>query len=860
MTDTVNTISLSRDTIKTNIISNMKTYLELEGVDLTKSSFLSFLIDTMSTLTSNLLFYEISVFREFFMTTALSSDAIYNLSSFLGYGPQSASYASCDVLITFPLEFDGDPTFTIPENHRFYAEAIEFATFYLTTITVTNNDTVSAIITKDNGKYNIPTYIDTTSSPGNPTCSILLPTRQYKTITEEFTVDDNIQNDAEAFKFLEKEIIFDGDVTSQQVSNMSVYVTEPGETSPTEYNPPTVNGKDVHSLYLLEYDEKGYVVKKSDDGIKLYFGNGLIGKRPPSFSIIEVDMQITEGLIGNVIAGSITSGDKLYIVDDTQTKAISYTVNNSSRASGGSDGETLEEIRKNSITSITALNRLTSENDYDNIATIAPTLPIIQSTGNIIPILKRSDVQVNEIQLFTPLFFNDEIVPTRNAIYYPTASEVTNGIPSMTEITIDGEIFYTLFNIEDIDLNNKSATYTYVINQLSQSPSLTTHYPNITYDMIATEITSQKIIVDSTAYIDFELKYISSETDTTACSCIMYSTDENDYINMTNLVTGDSNSFITRIRQSLIATGEITYYFIISNPSGDEVVKYSNALIIKEDLVDFMKSNITTDSTSSTIYDIPVIQKLYYDALESPPTDDDPTVAEFELSVMQKIISGMDLIDKRMLNDFINLKFTNTIGNINNMTLNIVNKVAVKSKTQTSIPTSPSNRDRYIINGNEGVLWKDRTNQIAEYSVGSSDWIYTVPKMDDVVYVTDEDKKYVYSVYGWIYPEYTMPFDIEVEIVKTESYTGTSESLRTAISATLLTEVTKLFGNDITLYRSKITDIIHSVSGVSHCRVIQPETNIFFNYELKDLTHQELLEYGPEYIFTDSDHIAITIV
>jgi hypothetical protein len=43
----------SKDRIRNEIISYLKNYLELENVDLTKSSFLSFIIDILSVNTSN---------------------------------------------------------------------------------------------------------------------------------------------------------------------------------------------------------------------------------------------------------------------------------------------------------------------------------------------------------------------------------------------------------------------------------------------------------------------------------------------------------------------------------------------------------------------------------------------------------------------------------------------------------------------------------------------------------------------------------------------------------------------------------------------------------------------------------------
>ena len=82
----------SRDQIKNQIISLVKSYLELEGVDLTKTSFLSFIVNLFSTLTSNLIFYNSSIYKEFFMTKAMLPESILNLSAFIGYTPDEAEY------------------------------------------------------------------------------------------------------------------------------------------------------------------------------------------------------------------------------------------------------------------------------------------------------------------------------------------------------------------------------------------------------------------------------------------------------------------------------------------------------------------------------------------------------------------------------------------------------------------------------------------------------------------------------------------------------------------------------------------------------------------------------------------------
>ena len=165
----------SRDRIRNEIIDKLKEYLELENVDLTKSSFLSFMIEILSTNTSNLLFYQISAYREFFLTKAQLPESIYNLAAFLGYNPQDATPAEANVLFTVPFGFtDANVQFVLEEGFKLNAEGgIDFATYYITTITVTNNSQVSVVVQEGNRTYTMPVTIESDQF------LFVLPFRQY---------------------------------------------------------------------------------------------------------------------------------------------------------------------------------------------------------------------------------------------------------------------------------------------------------------------------------------------------------------------------------------------------------------------------------------------------------------------------------------------------------------------------------------------------------------------------------------------------------------------------------------------------------------------------------------------------------
>ena len=68
------------------------------------------------------------------------------------------------------------------------------------------------------------------------------------------------------------------------------------------------------------------------------------------------------------------------------------------------------------------------------------------------------------------------------------------------------------------------------------------------------------------------------------------------------------------------------------------------------------------------------------------------------------------------------------------------------------------------------------------------------------------------------------------------------------------------FGADISIYRSEIIEVIQSVTGVSNCRLIEPKTSLFFNYNIDNFTQQQLLEYTPEMVYFKLEDITISLI
>ena len=830
-------IYASRDQIRLQIAELVKEYLELENVDLTKTSFLTYVIDVLSTLTANMMFYQSSVYKEFFLTQAQLPESIYNLSAFLGYTPSDASYATATLLLTIPLTFtDTNTAFSIPENHEFESsDGVKFLTYYETDITVTNNAAVQVKVTRDGRVYNLPVAIDTTA---DMEFQFALPVRQYRVVDQEFQIDE----DLEALQFTDIDVPVTG-----KVAEIEVYVRGPSES-------PESTGQlytEFDSLYLMSSLDYGYVSRRSVAGRRLYFGNGLIGQQPEPGSTVLVTILETEGAEGNSIAGSITTGQRIYVEQGGINTVLNFTVTNPSPASGGEDEEGLQDIRSNAIANLTALNRLVTQTDYEAVDSIVQESPLTQNT---IPILKRSDLKINEIQLFVGLSFEGELVPARNAFYEVPLATTT--IPRNEVITVDGLDYINLFDIT-IDTMNSSGTYEYCITEVEQTPILVQsweHDQQDDYNFEANKIVVKK--VGNTAV--FEFSYYSTEADFADCTCDMRIAENDTIYPMTNVPGAGGGTFTYTFANYLdVPEGSLNLYFTVENPNlpyQEKIAEYYGSVIFRQDLSKFMLSNAVIDATSSIVYDIPVILKSYYDGLASQPT--------FEAEVLQKLISSMDLIDYRMLTDFVNVKFCNTSGTVTNMQYNDTTKQDVIDVGITSLPLFGSDGDRYIIGCNATGTLADRRSQIATLIDSTAmTWFYTDPTIDDVVWVIDKQQKYVFSgTAGWVVPEFEIPLQIEVEAVKDPVAGVTEGQLVLDIKSNIVTAFQDRFGPNATIYVSEIVDVVQSTTGVRNCRVAKPVSSIFFNYDIDEFTQEELLQYGPEWIYFTEDDITVKVL
>jgi len=884
-------IYVSRDNIRNQIVELTKQYLELENVDLTKSSFLSYLIEVLSTLSSNIMFYETNVYKEFFLTKAQLPESVHNLASFINYTPQDAQFSTANLLMSIPLtdnkglkSFDpsGSTLIYIGASDKPFqftsTDGIVFLTYYITEIEIIDSATANIIINLDGKLFNIRSQVITDDN--TQILQFVLPVRQYETIRNQFAIEDLL----EPYRF----VSIDVPVTNK-LAELEVWVIPPGGDSdnPAPEDEWLVSqdnaGNITNSLYTMAPTDQMYITRKSYEGRTITFGNGILGQQPIGGSTVIVDVKETKGSDGNVIANSIVNGQRIYTeVLSGVAEIVNYDVTNASPAFGGEDEESIQEVRSNAIANLTSLNRLVSEEDYINAGVVIPSSPL---AANSIPVLKRSDIKVNEIQLFTTFNFAGELVPTRNARYDIVVTDTL--IPRNTIITIDNIDYLTIFDMEYDNLNQE-VYYSYSLETLELVPFLESTATGASvqdaYTFSATGVVVSRREVDLggglfDVKVDVILDYYSTEPDYDLAVCNM---EVESGTGVTHSMTNDdlNNRFTLELDYSDLPIDDVKLRFIVTHPSVSEGIfksEYSVNFIFRKSLRSYMISNavVNANEIDVVVYDIPVIEQDWYNNLDSKPA--------FEAEVMQAFLTSIDMTNYRMLTDFVNIKLCNTTGNMRNMLLNETNIGDVLNLGLTSIPDTLYIADdltngiqysidrghRFIATGYEGVPWDGEHNNIAKVRddgiindpmIDPIEWEFIDPVTNDISQVLEKGVKYIYTHSGWIVPNYTIPLQISLEVFRS-SAAGTiaEQDLINTIKVAIMDAFQDRFGPNVTLHRSEIIDVVQSVDGVSYCRLLQPQSSIFFNFNIDNFTQQELLDYAPEWVFFTEENISIRV-
>ena len=934
----------SRDNIRKELIEYAQKYLDIEGVDFAKTSYLSYLINSLSVLSSNLIYYNTATYREFFLTRAQQKESVLNLAAMIGYNPEKATPATADLLITFPIKFPSTAHVTIPgrhdplnEPHKFYAGSIPFS----------NENEIKIDVIIDRGRLLSCKVIEINKDTGGvrnlnwrftenrEAINFVIKVTQIEQKIEEFYIPK-----LKPYEFYDKFIGFSGDFAD--ISLSTVFGEEDRifwDTRP--------------SLFMMTPGEYAYSYRVNSKGITVYFGNGIVGTQPSENTKCEIAVSSTHGYKGNVISGSIVASEGLYIDVEssngrTVKKSLKISCINTTPATGGKDFPSIDEIRTNAIAQVSANNRLVSQNDYDNADSFITELPI----HNSIPILKRSDLKRNEVVLFTDLLYKDNYVPTRNStiilksddIIYNTeyynipeyilvrSGDTVQILPGKYENLEDIEDvdYVSMFDII-IDANTSKPTYFYILDYIEKSLVLKEYFlenysrtiaipsravfsvekydpydpdQTILTDMVTIKFYFQKVIDSDMLYSELQCDL---EIDETVSLETVYNED------------GDDTWFEVVAPLSLIPEGDIYFDFQlkgvkISDSTVEKIFNCQTNTVIRQSISDKIDSfttkidttnsvgiiqnvpmdktarleylqnliseiNDTTstnditedyDSTGSVwgyMYDVPLIRKDYLDYLHQEELYDD-----FLSTIIHKI-AVMDISQYKMLTDDVNIKFSNTTGTLTNMNFNKVNKGYLDLVDPVSIPEDAPPGYKVCVTNDKnpwGVSpYNRKTGGFIATKLGSGGWSFMPIRTNDIFWMdevngpTKRDSSNNYKVIYNGKKIYTMNKKIPLELEMTVWYDSNSniseQGMINNIKQAIIENFIPKLGYDKNIYISEIISVVHSVDGVKYCDITKPEHDIFFNYDLDELTQSELLRFSPQLVYLTYSNINITL-
>jgi hypothetical protein len=74
------------------------------------------------------------------------------------------------------------------------------------------------------------------------------------------------------------------------------------------------------------------------------------------------------------------------------------------------------------------------------------------------------------------------------------------------------------------------------------------------------------------------------------------------------------------------------------------------------------------------------------------------------------------------------------------------------------------------------------------------------------------------------------------------------DELKARVKEDLVNHFSPYMGVHKNLDRSEIVTVVRQVPGVIFCEVRKPEVDIRFEYDIKDLTQAQIIDYTPQYV------------
>jgi hypothetical protein len=146
------------------------------------------------------------------------------------------------------------------------------------------------------------------------------------------------------------------EIPDAKVDTSTLRVTVQQSSSNTEtvvYNP-------VDDSISLTSDSKTYFLQEGQNGkYQIYFGDNIVGKKLPDGGVVNVTYLST--------SGSVSNKANSFIATAPVSSFTNFTVNSVAAAAGGSERETVDQIKFAAPLQFTSQNRAVTKNDYVKI-------------------------------------------------------------------------------------------------------------------------------------------------------------------------------------------------------------------------------------------------------------------------------------------------------------------------------------------------------------------------------------------------------------------------------------------------------------------------------------------------------------
>jgi hypothetical protein len=354
---------LDFDTIKTNLKTYLKQQTEFQDYDF-EGSGLNVLINLLAYNTHYNAYYLNMVANESFLDTALLRDSVVSHAKTLGYVPYSKTSSTAVINLTVETNSSTIDTVTLPKG------------FVLLSNTI------------DNENYNFNVMADTTvTKSGTKYFFENLEIKEGEFVSYSFT-----QNDGENPKAIFE--IPDADIDT---STITVSVRPSSSNSQI-----SIYNKVTDVLDVTNSSEVYFLQESRGGKYKIYFGDDVIGRKINDGSIINVTYLSTNGSIANK-ASSFT-------VSAPIGGFTNITVDTVFVAGGGSNRESVSEVKYNATSQFATQNRLVTFKDYESYITKNyPSLDSISVWGGeeetppvygkvYISIKPKTDYYISEIE------------------------------------------------------------------------------------------------------------------------------------------------------------------------------------------------------------------------------------------------------------------------------------------------------------------------------------------------------------------------------------------------------------------------------------------------------------------------------